>query len=64
VDCNCKVNGTPTTNPNPNPNAAQVDCNYNVNGASTTYNDSTFKEGSNYGTAVIGNRSLGFIVKV
>jgi len=38
-----------------------VNCNYNFNGRSTWFRDAASPNGSNYGTAVIGNHSVDFI---
>jgi len=43
------------------PDTCYTNCNYNINGRSVDYTNSSYTHGSNYGTAVIGNRSLQFI---
>ena len=43
------------------PDTCYVNCNYNHNGKSVTFSDPHFKNGSNYGTSVIGNMSQAFV---
>lgn len=43
------------------PDTCYTDCNYNINGESVDYKNASYELGSNYGTSVIGNRSLQFM---
>lgn len=42
------------------PDTCYENCNYNINGVSATFNDPAYTNGSNYGTSLIGNRSVAF----
>ena len=43
------------------PDTCYVNCTYNKNGGAAEYTDPSHPNGSNYGTAVIGNASLEFV---